>query len=153
RSRAPIRGRSSMKKTLVVLTFNEIEGLRALWDRVPVETLDELFAVDPGSSDGTLDFFRDRGVRVILQEKRGRGEAFRIAARAASGEALSFSGPDGNEDPADIPRLLAKIEEGYDLAIASRFLPGSRNDEAESALPLRAIANRGFTLAAGMLFG
>src|SRR5262249_37856683 len=89
----------------------------------------------------------------ILQEKRGRGEAFRIAARAASGEALCFFSPDGNEDPADIPRLLAKIEEGYDLAIASRFLPGSRNDEAESALPLRAIAHRGFTLAAGMLFG
>jgi glycosyltransferase involved in cell wall biosynthesis len=142
-----------MKKTLVVLTFNEIEGLRALWGKVPVSAVDEVFAVDPGSTDGTLDFFREKGVRVILQEKRGRGEAFRIAAHEATGEALCFFSPDGNEDPADIPRLLGKIEEGYDLAIASRFLPGSRNDEAESTLPLRAIANRGFTLTAGMLFG
>jgi len=142
-----------MKTTLVVLTFNEIEGLRALWDRIPLNAVDEVFAVDPGSTDGTLEFFRERSVKVIIQEKRGRGEAFRIAAREASGEALCFFSPDGNEDPADIPRLLAKIDEGYDLAIASRFLPGSRNDEAEAALPLRAIANRGFTIAAGTLFG
>jgi len=142
-----------VRKTLVVLTFNEIEGLRALWDRIPVASVDEVFAIDPGSTDGTLDFFRGRGVRVIIQEKRGRGEAFRIAAREAAGEALCFFSPDGNEDPADIPRLLGKIEEGYDLAIASRFLPGSRNDEADSALPLRALANRGFTVAAGTLFG
>ena len=142
-----------MKKTLVILTFNEIEGLRALWEKIPVGAVDEVFAVDPGSTDGTLDFFRQKGVRVILQDKRGRGEAFRIAAREATGEALCFFSPDGNEDPADIPRLLGKIEEGHDLAIASRFLPGSRNDEADAALPLRAIANRGFTLAAGLFFG
>jgi len=142
-----------MNTTLVLLTFNEIEGLRALWDKIPLNAVDEVFAVDPGSTDGTLEFFRERSVKVIIQEKRGRGEAFRIAAREASGEALCFFSPDGNEDPADIPRLLAKIDEGYDLAIASRFLPGSRNDEAEAALPLRAIANRGFTIVAGTLFG
>jgi glycosyltransferase involved in cell wall biosynthesis len=142
-----------MKKTLVILTFNEIAGLRALWSKIPVDAVDETFAVDPGSTDGTLDFFREKGVRVIHQEKRGRGEAFRIAAREAAGEALCFFSPDGNEDPSDIPRLLGRIEEGYDLAIASRFLPGSRNDEADAALPLRAIANRGFTLAAGLFFG
>lgn len=142
-----------MRKTLVILTFNEIEGLRALWDRIPVGAVDEVFAVDPGSQDGTLEFFREKGVRVILQDKRGRGEAFRIAAREATGDALCYFSPDGNEDPADIPRLLGKIEEGYDLAIASRFLPGSRNDEAEAVLPLRSLANRAFTRTAGLLFG
>jgi glycosyltransferase involved in cell wall biosynthesis len=142
-----------MKKTLVILTFNEIEGLRALWDRIPLTAADEVFAIDPGSTDGTLEFFAAKGMRAILQQKRGRGEAFRIAAQEAAGEVLCFFSPDGNEDPADIPRLFAKIEEGYDLAIASRFLPGSRHDEANAALPLRAIANRGFTLAAGLCFG
>jgi glycosyltransferase involved in cell wall biosynthesis len=142
-----------MRKTLVILTFNEIEGLRALWPRIPLDAADEVFAIDPGSTDGTLAFFAEKGIRVLHQDVRGRGEAFRIAAEQATGDVLCFFSPDGNEDPADIPRLFAKIEEGYDLAIASRFLPGSRHDEANARLPLRAIANRGFTLAAGLLFG
>lgn len=142
-----------MKKTLVLLTFNEIEGLQALWDRIPLEAADEVFAIDPGSTDGTLEFFEKKRCPVIIQRVRGRGEAFRIAAREATGDALCFFSPDGNEDPADIPRLFARIEEGYDLAIASRFLPGSRNDESESLLPLRAVANRFFTVAAGLCFG
>jgi glycosyltransferase involved in cell wall biosynthesis len=142
-----------MKRTLVLLTFNEIEGLRALWDRIPFDAADEVFAVDPGSTDGTLELFREKGLRVLIQEKRGRGEAFRIASREAAGEVLCFFSPDGNEDPADIPRLFSKIEEGFDLAIASRFLPGSRNDEAEALVPLRALANRGFTILAGLFFG
>jgi glycosyltransferase involved in cell wall biosynthesis len=142
-----------LKKTLVLLTFNEIQGVRALWERIPFAAADESFAVDPGSTDGTIEFFRERGIRVLRQDKRGRGEAFRIAARESSGEALCFFSPDGNEDPDDIPRLFAKIEEGNDLAIASRFLPGSRNDEAEAFFPKRAIANRAFSLAARLCFG
>lgn len=142
-----------MKKTLVILTYNEIEGLKALWSRIPFGAADEVLAIDPGSTDGTLEFFRERGIRLILQERRGRGEAFRIAARESTGDVLCFFSPDGNEDPADIPKLLAKIEEGYDLAIASRFLPGSRHDEANAAIPVRALANRFFTRTAGLLFG
>lgn len=137
----------------MLLTYNEIEGLRKLWEKIPFGAADEVFAVDPGSTDGTIEFFGENGTRVLIQDRRGRGEAFRIAAREATGDAICFFSPDGNEDPADIPRLLAKIEEGYDLAIASRFLPGSRNDEADAAIPVRAIANRLFTLAAGLLFG
>jgi len=142
-----------MRTTLVLLTFNEIEGLRALWDRIPLGAVDEVFSVDPGSTDGTLEFFRERGIPVILQERRGRGEAFRIAAREASGEALCFFSPDGNEDPADIVRLLRRIEDGYDLAIASRFLPGARNEEEGRRIPARALANRAFTAAVRALFG
>ena len=142
-----------MKKTLVILAYNEIEGLKALWDTIPFAGADEVIAIDPGSTDGTLEFFAAKGTRVIHQEKRGRGEAFRIAAREAGGEVLCFFSPDGNENPEDIPRLIAKIEEGFDLAIASRFLPGSRHDEANAAIPVRALANRLFTAVAGLLFG
>ena len=124
-----------------------------MWRRIPFDAADEVFAVDPGSTDGTLAFFEEKRLRVLIQEKRGRGEAFRIAAREAAGEVLCFFSADGNENPDDIPRLFAKIEEGHDLAIASRFLPGSRHDEAGAALPIRALANRAFTLAARVAFG
>ena len=68
-----------------------------------MHALDEVLVVDGGSTDGTLEFFESRGVRVIRQERRGRGEAFRLAAQHARNDRLVFFSPDGNEDPDDIP--------------------------------------------------
>ena len=43
-----------MKSTLIILTRNEIEGVKALYDRIPFDQVDEAFVVDGGSKDGTL---------------------------------------------------------------------------------------------------
>lgn len=140
------------KRTLVILTRNEIEGVRALFDRIPFDQVDETLVIDGRSTDGTPEFFRERGIKVIAQEVMGRGEAFRIAAREAAAEHLVFFSPDGNEDPQDIPRLLDLLDQGYDMAIASRFMKGSRNDEAGKLLPFRKWANQLFTLIARLLW-
>jgi len=141
-----------VKKTLVLLTLNEIEGITALFDKIPLDSADEVFVVDGGSTDGTRDFLGEKGVRLIDQEKKGRGEAFRIAFAQANGDVLCFFSPDGNEDPSDIPRLFAKIEAGADLAIARRFGKDARNEEADLKLPFRAWANRAFTWMANLFF-
>lgn len=138
---------------LVILTRNEIGGLSALFERVPVGAVDEVLAIDYRSADGTPEFLRQRGVRIIPQEVPGRGEAFRLAARRTAGEILVFFSPDGNENPTDIPQLIAAVRGGADMAIASRFLPGGRNEEHGKALPLRAWANRAFTWLANAWFG
>ena len=142
-----------MKKSLIILTRNEIEGLTALFDSIPISAFDEAFAVDYNSTDGTREFLTKKGIRLVEQEKRGRGEAFRLGSSIATGEILAFFSPDGNEDPADLPRLATLVEQGADLAVASRFLPGSRNEEAASKLPLRSWANQAFTLLANLFFG
>jgi glycosyltransferase involved in cell wall biosynthesis len=142
-----------IKTSAVLLTFNEIEGITALYDKIPFDQVDEVFCVDGGSTDGTVEFLKERGIRVIFQDIHGRGQAFRIGIREAAGDHCVFFGPDGNEDPADIPRLLAKLEEGYDMAIASRFMPESRNDEDDKIFKWRAWANRAFTLLARMFWG
>jgi glycosyltransferase involved in cell wall biosynthesis len=141
-----------MTSTLVILTLNEIEGITALFDKIPFHAVDECFVVDGGSTDGTVEFFRERGIRVIPQEIKGRGEAFRIAAREANGDNLVFFSPDGNEDPNDIPKLLYLLDQGYDMVIASRFLSGSRNEEEDLRFPWRAWANRGFTFTANNIW-
>ncbi len=115
--------------TLVVLTLNEIEGLRHVFPRLPRHAVDEVLAVDGGSTDGTLEFFHAHGVRALRQERRGRGEAFRLAVREARYDGLVFFSPDGNEDPDDIPRLVQGLTSGYDMVIASRFLPGARSED------------------------
>lgn len=120
--------------TLVILTLNEIEGVREIVPRIPARCVDEILVVDGGSTDGTLEFFAERGIRTIRQQERGRGNAFRVAVREARHPWLVFFSPDGNEDPHDIPRLIQGLAAGYDLVIASRFLPGARSEDHDKPL-------------------
>ena len=138
--------------SLVLLTLNEITGLRALFDRIPLDLFSEVLAVDGGSLDGTREFFREKGIRIVEQARPGRGEAMRTGAREAKGEAVLFFSPDGNEDPGDIKPLLEKLAQGYDLVIASRFMPESRNEEDGKFLPLRLWANKMYTYLANKFF-
>ncbi|MBI3299575.1 MAG: glycosyltransferase family 2 protein [Elusimicrobia bacterium] len=139
-----------MRLTLVLLTRNELPGLRALWDRIPFEAVEDVLSVDGDSTDGTLEFLAARGVRRAARPSAGRGEAFRIAFAEASGDALVFFSPDGNEDPADIPRFRPLLEEGCDMVIASRMMAGARNEEDDDAVPLRKWANKAFNLMANL---
>lgn len=141
-----------VEKTLVILTLNEIEGVREIYPRLPLDKVDEVLVIDGGSEDGTVEFFREKGIPVFIQDVRGRGEAFRLASRVSKGRFLLFFSPDGNEDPNDIPGLFKLLEDGFDLAVASRFLPGARNDEEGKLFPARAWANRIFTVLADIFF-
>jgi glycosyltransferase involved in cell wall biosynthesis len=141
-----------MKRSLVILTWNEIEGVRALIPQLPSDVADEILAVDGGSTDGTREFLEKHQIPVYGQTRRGRGEAFRVGVANATGESIVFFSPDGNEDPRDIPKLFALLAAGADMAIASRFLPESQNEEDDAALPLRKWTNQAFTLMANLLW-
>lgn len=141
-----------MKSTLVVLTLNEIEGVKEIYKHIPFASLDEILVVDGGSIDGTVEFFRSWSIRVVVQKQKGRGDAFHLAKKEAKGDCLVFFSPDGNEDPKDIPKLIEKIKEGYDIAICSRFAKGGHNEEDEALLPWRAWANRIFTFLANLFW-
>ena len=120
--------------SLVILTLNEIDGVAHVFPKLPLGAVDEVLVVDGGSTDGTVEFFQSRGVRLIGQERRGRGEAFRLAMRHARHDWLVFFSPDGNEDPNDIPRLVEGLAAGYDMVIASRFRHGARSEDDDKFL-------------------
>ncbi|MDO8663887.1 MAG: glycosyltransferase family 2 protein [Candidatus Wildermuthbacteria bacterium] len=141
-----------MRSSLIILTRNEIEGTTALFNRIPFGQFDEVFVVDYKSSDGTVEYFKDRGVRVIAQEKKGRGEAFRLAAETANSDILIFFSPDGNENPADAIRLKEAVEQDCDMAIASRFMQGALSEDTGSFIPYRDWANKFFTFLADLFF-
>jgi glycosyltransferase involved in cell wall biosynthesis len=135
-----------MKTTLVFLTWNELPALKKIFDKVPIDITDEVIAVDAGSTDGTIEFFKEKGIRVIIQKKQGRGLAFRDALNNTEGDVLIYFSPDGNENPDDIPKLIEKIKEGYDLVIASRFTKNAKSDDSDDPLRIRKFGNRFFTL-------
>jgi glycosyltransferase involved in cell wall biosynthesis len=141
-----------LKYSLILLTLNEIDGLEKVFRDIPLQEFDEFFAVDGGSTDGTLEFYNKNSVRVVSQESKGRGEAFRIAAETADGDVLVFFSPDGNEDPKDLPKFKKYLDDGCDMVIASRMMKGAYNEEDVEILKWRKWANNAFNLFANLFF-
>ena len=115
-----------MKLSLVVPVFNEVENLPALHGEVvaAMETagLDfELILVDDGSQDGSVPLMlelaeQDGRVKVILLRRNfGQTAAMAAGFDAARGEVIIPMDGDLQNDPGDIPALVAKLEGGYDV--------------------------------------
>lgn len=118
----------------------------------PGQAFDEIVVVDGGSTDGTVEYFQERGIRVLGQSRRGRGHAFQIAFEEVEADAYIFFSPDGNEDTEDLGRFRPLLEDGADLVIASRMMKGARNEEDDQALKWRKWANNAFNLGANLAF-
>lgn len=81
----------------------------------------EIVVVDDGSTDKTAQIGQDHGVRVVRHPySMGNGAAIKTGARHATGEILVFMDADGQHDPADVERLLAKMDEGYEMVVGAR---------------------------------
>jgi len=139
-----------MKISLVFLTLNEIIGLKSIFDKIPLNAADEVLAIDGGSTDGTIEFFKENSIPVYVQDKKGRGEAFRLAFKKTNGDALIFFSPDGNEEPKDIFKFRPLLEQNNDLVIATRMVKGAHNEEDEQIFKLRKWVNNAFTLMANI---
>ncbi len=139
-----------MDISVVIPVYNEVEALPELY-RALTDTLDRLpqsaeviFAND-GSKDGSaaaLDALAesDPRVRVLhLSRNYGQTAALMAAIGNSTGEVIIPMDGDGQNDPADIPRLLAKLAEGYDLVSGWRT---TRQDDALTRRLPSVIANR-----------
>ena len=81
----------------------------------------EIIVVNDGSVDDTLAVCAEFPVRVISHPyPKGNGAAIKTGARAAHGEIIVFMDADGQHQPEDIPALLDKLAEGYDMVVGAR---------------------------------
>ena len=81
----------------------------------------EVIVVDDGSDDETAQIAEQAGATVIRHpESLGNGAAVKSGARAARGEVLVFMDGDGQHDARELPRLLERLEQGYQMVIGAR---------------------------------
>ncbi len=144
--------------SVVVPVFNEVENLEPLY-RALVAALDplgrswELVLVDDGSTDGSAALARrlgdldDRVLVVGFRRNFGQTAALAAGLAYASGRVIVTLDADLQNDPADIPVLLAKLDEGWDLVNGWRR---NRRDPLLSRRLPSMVANRLISLITGL---
>lgn len=121
---------------VIVPTFNESESIREVTHRLFESARDcvDLLVIDDGSPDGTAAVVRDMaaarpGVHLIERSgKQGLGTAYVTGFRWAVERGYSAvveMDADLSHDPADVPRLLHRLQDA-DLVVGSRYVPGGR---------------------------
>jgi glycosyltransferase involved in cell wall biosynthesis len=131
--------------SVVIPAYNEaaaigpvVAGLRG------AATWHEILVIDDGSDDGTADRASAAGARVIRHPyNKGNGAAVKTGIRQSTGRYILIMDGDGQHQPADAPRLVARLEE-YDLVI------GARSGRSHANLARRA-GNHALNAVAGYL--
>jgi len=82
----------------------------------------EVIVADNGSTDRSIEIACAEGARVVHVPFRGYGSALRGGIQAAEGRYIVIGDADGSYDFGEMPALIARLREGYDLVIGSRFL-------------------------------
>lgn len=115
-----------MDLSIIVPVYNEVDNLRPLCERIHTALAEagreyEIILVDDGSRDGSSELLAELHAEdatlTVLRFRRNFGQTAALAAgfAHARGAVIVSLDADLQNDPLDIPRLLAKLDEGYDL--------------------------------------
>lgn len=116
-----------MSVCILIPTRNELQGLKEIVPQIQPEWYDRLVIVDGDSTDGTVEYARAKNYEVFEQEGRGIRDGYLgVYGQIKEDIIITFS-PDGNSIPEAIPCLVEKIEEGFDMVIASRYKNDARS--------------------------
>ena len=136
--------------TLLIPVLNEATGLPTILAQIDPAWVDEILFIDGGSTDGSQEIIQRWGHGTLYhQNVPGISNAYwELLPHIRSDAILTFS-PDGNSPAAAIPKLVEAMQQGYDMVIASRYLPGAGSEDDD---PVTAFGNWMFTAVINRLF-
>ncbi|MCK4597012.1 glycosyltransferase family 2 protein, partial [bacterium] len=146
-----------MEVSILVPLFNERENLEPLLAKIQEAMVSlgkryEVIFVDDGSTDGSFGVLerlhaQNEEVKVIqFRMNHGKSDALAVGFKNATGEAIITMDADLQDDPAEIPNLLSKLEQGYDLVSGWKF---KRRDPISKTIPSR-LFNRATSILSGI---
>jgi len=122
-----------MKLSVVVPLMNEEDNIKPLFDRIRETLKDidyELILVDDGSTDNTVEeikkYMDERTKLIVFNRNFGQSSAMAAGIEYAEGDIIATIDGDLQNDPADIPMMIEKLNEGYDVVAGKR---AKRQDE------------------------
>lgn len=140
-----------MSTTVIILTKNEVVGVRKILPQLNLGWADEWIVMDGNSDDGTVEEAEKLNFNVIQQNGKGAGNAAREGVHHSHSENILFFHPDGNCKPEYIPKLIKKMdEENYQIVQISRFGKFGTSDDDTF---LTSFGNKMFTFLVNVFFG
>jgi glycosyltransferase involved in cell wall biosynthesis len=137
--------------SVVIPTLNEARNLPNVFGRLPSD-VHEVIVVDGHSVDDTVLVARQLrpDVRIVVQTRKGKGNALACGFAAATGDVIAMIDADGSADPGEIPRFVKALVDGADFAKGTRFAEGAGSSDITR---LRRLGNRVLSATVNMIYG
>lgn len=137
---------------LCLLTWNEIEGCKHDVPLIDRSKFEQIYCIDGGSTDGTVEYLREQGIDVYPQTAKGLNQACKDGADNCRCDAFVFFHPKGSIPMEDAYKFRAYYEQGYEFVVGSRMMKESKNEEDSKLLKPRKWFVLALGLAAKILF-
>jgi glycosyltransferase involved in cell wall biosynthesis len=137
--------------SVVVPTLNEARNLPHVFALIPAG-VHEIIVVDGHSIDNTTEVARKLrpDVRVIMQNRKGKGNALACGFAVATGDVIAMIDADGSADPGEIPLFVETLTRGADFAKGTRFTLGGGSSDITR---IRRLGNRLLSGFVNILYG
>lgn len=123
--------------------------MKAIMPQIDRSWVDQIIILDGGSVDGTIEWAREQGYFVYVQQKPGIRNAYMEVLPFVVGDVIITFSPDGNSISELLPPLIDKMREGYDMVIVSRYLGPAKSEDDDL---LTGFGNWFFTRTVNLLF-
>ncbi len=118
-----------MTVALCLVTWNEIDGVKHDVPLIDRSKFDQIYCIDGGSTDGTVEYLAAAGIPVYRQTAKGLNQACWDGAEKCDCDAFVFFHPKGTIPVGDTYKFREFYERGYEFVVGSRMMKGAHNEE------------------------
>ena len=137
---------------LCLITWNELEGCKHDIPLIDKTKFEQIYCIDGGSTDGTIEYLEEQGIEVYRQTKKGLNQACIDGVNFCKCDAFIFFHPKGTIPVEDTYKFRQYFEKGYGLVVGSRMMKESVNEEDGRLIKPRKWFVLGLGLIAKILF-